>query len=133
MKRPFVPLRVKLDAALLQLGLDPKTAVLDHHPPLAQRVLLTCGHYLPSANDPRYLQWLAPEAHAEKTTGRRGTSRLSKRGGDVSEIAKTRRLEDMRRRFITAVEIAESERPSKSKQRRAWPKRKIPSRKMRRS
>ena len=124
MKRPFVPLRVKLDAALLQLGLDPKTAVLDHHPPLAQRVLLTCGHYLPSANDPRYLQWLAPEVHAEKTTGRRGTSRLSKRGGDVSEIAKTKRLE-RQAEFIKRVLMSGAVRAPKPSR---WPKRKMRAR-----
>ena len=124
MKRPFVPLRVKLDAALLQLGLDPKTAVLDHHPPLAQRVLLTCGHYLPSANDPRYLQWLAPEAHAENTTGRRGTSRLSKRGGDVSEIAKTKRLE-RQAEFIKRVLMSGAVRAPKPSR---WPKRKMRAR-----
>ena len=36
-KRPYIPLRTRLDAALLQLGLDPATAELHHNPPLALR------------------------------------------------------------------------------------------------
>jgi hypothetical protein len=135
-KRPHIPMQVKLDAALLQLGLDPKHVRLDHHPPLSQR---RYRHYKPldlpwqtiydpDANDPRYLQWLSTEAHAEKTTGRRGTSKLSKRGGDISEIAKTKRLEkkqsEFRQMLLTKGEVSPVIKPKK-------PKRKIPSRPMR--
>ena len=94
MKRPHIPLKVKLEAALYQLGLDLKTAELHHTPPLAMRIQEHhTGLYHPDANDPRCMVWLSKSAHALQTTGRRGTSKLSKRGGDISEIAKTKRLE----------------------------------------
>ena len=129
MRRPHIPLKVQLDAALYQLGLDPKTAVLDHHPPLAMRVVRGYAYLDPPANDPRYLQWMDPLAHLEKTTGRRGTSKLSKRGGDLSEIAKTKRLEKTRIAFIQ--KILDGGRKAVDKPKRKWPKRRIQSRPMR--
>jgi hypothetical protein len=130
MKRPHIPLKIQLEVALRQLGLDPKHVRLDHHPPLQQRihydVLGGKIIYDPDANNPRYMQWLSTEAHAEKTTGRRGTSKLSKRGGDLSEIAKTKRLERSQKEFRDRL-LNKGEAEAEPRKRRAWPKRKFPA------
>jgi len=143
MGRKHIPLRVKLEVALLQLGLDPKHVRLDHHPPLELRPFeWVLGHkvYTPGENNPRYMQWLSTEAHALKTTGRRGTSKLSKRGGDISAIAKAKRIaedqEEFRKRLLwqsqnlitpeVPILLFEAE---PMKPRRRWPSRKIPARK----
>ena len=98
--RPYVPLKVKLDAALIQLGLDPKTTQLDHRPALARRERTEDGGYIPDANDPRYLEWVDPDEHKRRTFGNGATTR----GSDIGEIAKTRRLtlnqEAVRRRML---------------------------------
>lgn len=91
-RRQHVPYSIKLAAALLQLGLDPKTAELDHNPALARRRRLPDGRYDPDESDPRFLQWKAPEAHAEKTFGRGGEKRITTAGSDIGEIAKMKRL-----------------------------------------
>lgn len=91
MKRHKPTLRQKLDTALLQLGLDPARVRLDHTPPLALRERTPDGGYIPAENDPRYMQFLSIEAHAVKTTGRRGTSGTVA-DGDVHKIYKAARL-----------------------------------------
>lgn len=102
--RPHIPLAVQRDAAILQLGLDPATAELDHCPALSARKRTEDGGYIPEANDPRFLQWLAPEAHKVKTFGRGGTKRVTTAGSDLHLAAKTRRLtkreEEFRRRVL---------------------------------
>ena len=92
-KRPHIGLRLKLEVALRQLGLDPKTCQLDHDPALARRLRNEDGTYFPDANDPKYLVWLDPETHKLKTFGK---SKATTSGSDIGEIAKTRRLEDRR-------------------------------------
>lgn len=87
--RPSIPLSVQRDAALLQLGLDPKTAELDHDPALGLRPICTVtGDYKPPANDPRYLVWRDRVGHAKKTRGVKATTA----GSDVHLIAKGKRL-----------------------------------------
>ena len=88
-KRSHIGLGVKLRAALLQLGLDPKTAELDHDPALGLRPFSTVtGEYIPAENDPRYLVWRDPVAHRKKTSGTKATSADS----DVHLIAKSKRI-----------------------------------------
>lgn len=93
--RPFMPLSVKLEACLLALGLDPKDAQFDHTPSLELRPFdEAAGDYEPKANDPRYIVPRSKADHLRKTTGRAGESDLSiSYQGDVSRIAKTRRLD----------------------------------------
>ncbi len=89
MKRPHMPLSVKLKAALIQLQLDPDNVDFDHAPPLALRTYDSkTGLYSPDANDPRYIQALSREAHALKTNGPAATSA----GGDKHMIAKAKRI-----------------------------------------
>lgn len=88
-KRSHIGLSIKLRAALLQLGLDPKTAELDHDPALGLRPFSTVtGEYIPAENDPRYLVWRDPVAHRKKTSGTKATSA----GSDVHLIAKSKRI-----------------------------------------
>lgn len=87
--RPSIPLKVQLHVALRQLGLDPKTAELDHDPALGLRPICTVtGDYKPPANDPHYLVWRDPVPHAVKTRGTKATTA----GSDVHLIAKGKRL-----------------------------------------
>jgi hypothetical protein len=86
--RPFIPLKVQRDAALIQLGLDPKTAELDHDPALGLRERTDTGGYIPDANNPHYLKWRDPVGHAKKTRGSKQTTA----GSDVHLIAKGKRL-----------------------------------------
>ena len=106
-RRPHTPLKVKLDAALIQLGLDPDTAELDHFPALERRDLDEAGNYTPPANDPRFMQWLAPSAHKVKTFGRGGEKRITTAGSDIGEITKERHLtedhEAFRERLLRKV------------------------------
>lgn len=97
MKRPHIPLAVKLEAALRQLGLDPATAELDHDPALELRAIINydndrCPVYHPAANDPRYLVWRSNVEHATKTNGPGGEKRITTRGGDHGDAAHLRRL-----------------------------------------
>ena len=88
----------------MQLGLDPKRVRLDHRPPLALRAQRAKRDgsivYMPDENDPRYMQFVTVEEHHLLTTGMRGTSKLSKRGGDMSEIAKLKRLESRNKKSL---------------------------------
>jgi hypothetical protein len=95
-KRRRVPLKTQLEVALRQLGLNPATAELDHAPALQLRPI-AAGEWVPHQHDPNHLIWLDKEVHRIKTTGRKGTSKLSITGdGDVSRIAKVKRLVEKR-------------------------------------
>lgn len=93
-RRPTIPLRVQRDAAIIQIGLDPAHAELDHDPALALREHHADGSYTPDANDPHFLKWRGTAAHAEKTFGRRqGAQRTTTTAGsDIHLIAKGKRL-----------------------------------------
>lgn len=115
-------MRAQRDAALLQLGLNPETAELDHRPPLAMRYRNPDGSYEPDANDPRYLRWLAPETHAEATFKDNGTGR-----GDLSNIAHLKRSRAKHERHIAAMQAKLGMNPAPQKEgfKRRWPKRKF--------
>jgi len=88
-KRPYMPLSVKLKAAILQLGLDPDDVEYDHHPALALRTWNdNKGDWIPSANNPIYITILSKAAHARKTNGPPATAY----GSDKGNIGKARRL-----------------------------------------
>jgi len=80
-KRRRVPLKIQLEVALRQLGLDPKTAQLDHNPALARRrINPVTGEHIPHQHDPSCLEWLDGSVHKVKTAV------------DIREIRKTDRL-----------------------------------------
>lgn len=120
--RPRVPMRAQRDAALLQLGLDPTTAELDHRPALASRYRdPITGKYDPEANDPRYLRWLTPEAHAQATFRDNGSGR-----GDLTAIAHTRRATRKHNEHLARMQakLGMNGAPKKDGPSR-WPKRKM--------
>lgn len=144
-KRRSISLKTQRDVALSQLadlmkqiGMvqqeDEVQWDLDHDPALGLRQYdAQTGETSPRHDDPKFLVWRPKDQHKQKTTGRRGESKLSKRGGDISEIAKLERLEqetaEFRRRMLArddpAHEVGEGVvapfGPKKTK--KAWPKR----------
>jgi hypothetical protein len=132
-KRKPVPIRVQLEVAKRQLRFLMKCDViqLDHIPALGLRTVNAAGtDYEPPQHDPDGLEWMSSEWHLLKTTGRKGESKLSITGnGDVSRIAKAKRIEVKRRREAVGAEV-ESAFPEMTKRlNRPWPQgRKIESR-----
>jgi hypothetical protein len=117
--RKAIPLKVQLQAALLQLDIDPATAQLDHDPALSLRPLNEDGtDYNPPQHDPRYLRWLPKHQHLVKTTGRKGTSKLSISGGDQQKAAKVKRLAARASGLVG----------SGNQTKKIWPKRKLKTR-----
>lgn len=88
-KRPHISLKNQRDAAILQLGLDPKTAELDHYPAVGMRVINPDGSLTPAFDDPNFLVWRDPVDHAKKTDGTKATTA----GSDKHIIAKIVRFE----------------------------------------
>lgn len=80
--RPHMPLSVKLDSALIALGLEPGNVDFDHCPALRLRAFdPETGEYNPPANDPRFIVPREREDHRDKTKG------------DAKQIASQRRSE----------------------------------------
>ena len=126
-RRPYIPLRIKLEAALLQLGLDPETAELDHEPALALRER-SGGQYIPDANDPLFLRWRDWQDHARKTYGRGGEKRITTAGSDIGNIAKGKRLakEEVEFRKRLQATLVQSPKPKRRIPSRPFPKRRKP-------
>ncbi len=114
-RRKPIPAMVKLASVLLERGLRLDQVQWDHHPALELRPVNEAGDdYDPPQHDPVYIQMLTIDEHKQKTSGRRGESKLSIRDGDQGKIAKVRRL---------ILKQAKPKKPSSK-----WPKRKIESR-----
>jgi hypothetical protein len=146
MKRPYIPLPIRLEAALLQLGLDQKTAELDHDPALELRERVYVWRYdrtmlsdhggqyytVPDANDPKYLVWRSKADHARKTNGPGGEKRITTRGGDHGDAAHLRAVTAkeaaFRQRVLAKDELPPAIRPTTFRKRkitsRPFPKRK---------
>lgn len=125
MKRPHMPLRIKLAAALHALGLDPDDVQFDHSPALGMRPINPeTGDTEPPANDWHFIVPLAGASHKAKTFGDHRP--LS---GDVSQIAKTKRVDkaetEFRRRLLAKAtgELAPETKRKRSIPGRPWPKR----------
>lgn len=117
--RPYMSTKVKLEAALRALGLTLETVDWDHDPPIQMRVWVPeKGDTEPAANDPAHIVPRHREDHRRKTSG--GATK-AKAQGDVTEIAKTKRLaesqEEFRRRLLAKEPGDKPERKSK------WPSR----------
>ena len=127
-------LRVKLDAALIALGLDPKATQFDHDPALGLRPLNEDGtDTVPPQLDPKHIVPRSTAAHRTKTTGTPpGQKVVTVANGDIHKIAKAKRIEEER----LAVASGFTGDPTKLGQhdidaikKRAWPKgRKMQSR-----
>lgn len=89
-RRKHISLQIKLEAALYQLGLDPKSVHLDHSPPLAMREWDDAAQdTIPPASDPKHLVWMSTEAHRIKTSGRKN---VTVAGSDLHALGKIRRI-----------------------------------------
>lgn len=91
-------LRVKLDAALIALGLDPRATQFDHDPALGLRPLNEDGtDTVPPQLDPKYITPRSTVAHRTKTTGTPpGQKVVHVANGDLHKIGKVKRLEEER-------------------------------------
>jgi hypothetical protein len=90
-KRQHMSLQVKLDAALIALGLDPASVEWHHSPPLQLRPYEDrdgVRYYEPAENDPRHIVPVGRPEHRERT------AKI-----DIPAIAKTKRLEEAHREF----------------------------------
>lgn len=119
--RPNMPTKVKLEAALRALGLTLETVNWDHDPPIQMRVWVPeKGDTEPPANDPAHIVPRRRDDHRRKTSGGATKARAQ---GDVTEIAKTKRLaesqEEFRRRLLAKEPGDKPERQSK------WPSRSL--------
>ena len=147
MKRPHMPLSIKLSSALIALGFHPRAAAKaagielpplplpysedtkevneiewHHQPSLGLRVV-DGDDWLPKANDPRFIVPIAKAEHARQTNGDPAIP-LS---GDKSRISKTDRLQKDEAEFRARLEATFREcfdPPPRPK-----PKRRIPARK----
>jgi len=121
--RPHMPMRVKAEAALIRLGLEPHDVEFDHDPPIHMRIWNAAkGDTDPPANDPRHIVPRSKSEHRRKTHGRKGTSVLSSSGdGDQSRIAKLRRTEASEEEFRRRLLTKEPGQPRPKSKR--WPKR----------
>lgn len=125
MKRPHMPLSVKLAACLDMLGLTGEKIEWEHSVALKLRPIdPETGDTIPPANDPRYIRPMILSDHKTKTNGVPHIP-LS---GDLSKIAKTKRIERKHAEFqarLMAKQTGE-EPETKSRAKRQWPKRKFP-------
>lgn len=113
-RRPHLSLSVKLEAALLALGLDPKSTDWHHQPPLSIRPYdPVTNTWTPAFDDPRYLVPMDSGKHRERTAK-----------VDVPVSAKVRRLTKKEEQF-RAVLLAKSTGDDKPRdvRKRQWPKR----------
>lgn len=123
--RPHMPLRVVLEAAIRQSRCPDCGKPLgrledvqrDHSPPLQMRAYdAEAGDTIPPANDPAHIVLRHKDCHGVKTAGRPTKARAE---GDVTEIARTKRLADeqaeFRRRVLAKEPGQKRERKSKIK------------------
>ena len=124
-RRKHMPLGVKLEAAIRQLGLDPKDVQYDHHPALGLRERNEQGVYTPDENDPRYIVLRSAADHKVKTGGRRGEKMASAADGDTHKIAKSKRLARATDEFRRRMLAKEPGRKAGRQPRWRWPARKL--------
>lgn len=132
-RRKNIPIMVKLQVALRELGLTIEEVNWDHSPPLALREWDPVREdTIPPANDPNHIHILRIEDHKTKTFGKGGEKRITTAGSDIHAIAKVKRLteaqEDMRRRLLAKAEPEETK-PANPRRQTKWPKRSFPTRK----
>ena len=115
-------LGVKLEAALIALGLDPKATDFDHTPPIAMRPIdEATGDTIPPQLDPRYIVPRSRAGHRAKTFGDHVP--LS---GDVQRIAKMKRAADAESAFRERLLAKDAGEPAPPKPGRAWQSRPFP-------
>lgn len=118
--RPHMPLSVKLQAAILQLGFDPAAVDFDHDPALGLRIFNEeTKTYTPDANDPKFITVRARGGdHKAKTFGNGATTA----GSDIHRIAKIKRLEKAQAALEQALDAKAFGGPGAQKPATRWPK-----------
>jgi hypothetical protein len=135
-KRKNIPVGIRLQACLRLLGFAPgEEPEWDHFPALARRAVNEDGtDWVPAQLDPEYIRPMRKHDHLQKTTGKKGTSKLSSDGnGDTTQAAKIKRIIARRAdspELTAALKILlQPEERLKPKQSYTWPSgRKIASR-----
>lgn len=118
--RPSIPNRVKFEVWSRQKGLcrdcrgpheNPRIGYVefDHRPPLSIRTYTVEDGYTPPANDPDYIDMLCAPCHSRRTFGPGGERRITTRGGDIGELAHTKRINKKHREHLERMrqEVAE--------------------------
>lgn len=129
--RPHMPVRAKLEACLLKLGLPLVDTEFDHDPPLAMRERYTDENgrtkYIPDANDPNHIVPRLKADHARKTNGKPH----DKSDGDKHRIAKVNnRLKPGHEEFQRKMLLPDKGASKKTEKKKFnWPKRKMQNRK----
>lgn len=131
-KRPAIPCKVRLQVLLNQGG---RSAVdkerlgrienthFDHRPPLEARKFDTSAwDTIPPANDPAHIEAITVEQHDRRTNGPGGTRRVTTRGSDTGERARTRKIRRTHDDHQVAMKAKAAGRPSPKPTK---PKRKI--------
>lgn len=133
--RPHINTTVTLQACLLQArcpDCGEKLGALanihrDHTPPLQLRAWdAEAGDTIPPANDPKHITLRHIDCHKAKTTGGKTKARAQ---GDVTEIARTKRLAEKQKEFRDRILAKGQNEPGEELPRRK-PKAKIPTRKL---
>ncbi|MGR4927353.1 hypothetical protein ACIPUD_11155 [Bradyrhizobium sp. CAR08] len=134
-KRPSIPCKVKLQVLINQEGRSTvcKTKLgriedthFDHRPPLEARKFDTAmWDTVPPANDPGHIEAITVEQHDRRTNGPGGTKRITTRGSDSGERARTRNI---RRTFDDHQGAMAAKAKGKPRPKPSKPKRKIPGR-----
>lgn len=92
-ERPHMPLKVKLDAALIALGLDPEHVDFHHDPALGLRPYdEETGKWTPDANDPKHIVPLAKDAHKDRYSGDRQAIDRTRRNGEAEDAFRRKLL-----------------------------------------
>lgn len=122
--RPHMPLKVKLEAALMAAGFRPREQNIEFHhaPPLQLRIW--CPEKqdtIPAANDPAYIVPMLEEDHERQTNGRGGEKRVTTAGSDRHMIGKARSLSKAQAEFRRRILAKDSGEPVERKSK--WPKR----------
>lgn len=134
-KRPAIPCKVKLQVLLNQLGRSTvdreklgriEGTHFDHRPALEARKFDTAAwDTVPAANDPAHIEAITVEQHDRRTNGPGGTKRITTRGSDSGERARTRNI---RRTFDDHQGAMAAKAKGKPRPKASKPKRKIPGR-----
>lgn len=101
-KRPTMPCNVKLQVLINQEGRSTigreklgriENTHFDHRPALEARKFDDgAWDTIPPANDPAHIEAITVEQHDRRTNGPGGTKRITTRGSDTGERARTRRI-----------------------------------------
>ncbi|TAI67617.1 hypothetical protein [Bradyrhizobium sp. Leo170] len=120
-KRPPIPCKVKLQVLLNQEGRSTinneklgriEHTNFDHRPALEARKFDTAAwDTIPPANDPNFIEAITVNQHDRRSNGPGGTRRITTRGSDTGERARTRKIQRSHTEHQAAMEAKAKGRP----------------------